>query len=111
MFNRKNFLLKYGINLHVMQLMEQFSLCRIYRRSKCTRAFDRRPAPTAASTHDQAEVWNFHHCHSNEGVITVDDNQHNPAVESEINWDMATENELLLDSEVVELLGLTYENW
>lgn len=91
------------------QLKEQFSLCRIYQRSKCTRAFDRRPL-TAASTHDQAAVQNYHHLDSNEVVITVD-NQQNPAVESEFNWDMATENELLLDSEVVELLGLTYEKW
>lgn len=28
-----------------MQLRQEFSLCRVYKKSKCLRAFDRRPSP------------------------------------------------------------------
>lgn len=98
------------LKLLFMQLREQFSLCRIYQRSKCTRAFDRRP-PTAASTHDQAAVQNYHHRDSNDQAVITFDNQQNPGVESEINWGMATENELLWDSEVVDDLLDRFDIW
>ncbi|XP_047965274.1 NAC domain-containing protein 90-like [Salvia hispanica] len=76
------------------QLKEELSLCRIYTRSTCPRAFGRRPA--AAHHH--------RHCTDHEAVITTDHNQQNSAVENGLNSDMETEFEPLDDSEIRMLL-------
>lgn len=95
-----------------MQLREELSLCRIYKRSKCARSFDRRPPPIEeAAVHDEAAV-NHHHHHHQDGsadvaVDTTINNEQNPGVESGlINWDMETlETEPLWDSEFFMLLN------
>ncbi|CAL0326729.1 unnamed protein product [Lupinus luteus] len=42
-----------------MQLRHEFSLCRVYKKSKCLRAFDRRPSPRR----DTSNVQNVQHQH------------------------------------------------
>ncbi|KAI3471791.1 hypothetical protein Pfo_028444 [Paulownia fortunei] len=51
------------------QLREELSLCRIYKRSKCLRAFDRRPPSEAV-----------HHHHLRHEAATFNNIQHNPIV-------------------------------
>ncbi|XP_047965278.1 NAC domain-containing protein 90-like [Salvia hispanica] len=75
------------------QLKEELSLCRIYTGSYCPRAYGRRPAATSHTTDEAA-------------VITTDNNQHNSAMENDLNFDMETEFEPLDDSEIRMLLDL-----
>ncbi|KAG6412164.1 hypothetical protein SASPL_124834 [Salvia splendens] len=77
------------------QLKEELSLCRIYKRSKCARAFDRRPQPAEA---DEAAMQ----CHSADvAFATSDDQQINPTVEGSelMNWDIETQSEPMWDSD------------
>ncbi|KAG6403838.1 hypothetical protein SASPL_136075 [Salvia splendens] len=74
-------------------LKEELSLCRVYKRSKYPRAFDRRPV-----------ALHHHHQSSDEAVMITEDQQ-NSAVENEVDLDMATEIEPLQDSEIVMLLN------
>ncbi|KAI3447438.1 hypothetical protein Pfo_004103 [Paulownia fortunei] len=107
-----------GANL---QVREEICLCRIYKRSKCLRAFDRRPPTEAVTVGDQAAVRHQQH-HTTEAITITSNQQKNPAVvlpeitnsssssgdhttnpsqsvESENNWDMATDHEPLWDWE------------
>ncbi|KAG6403825.1 hypothetical protein SASPL_136058 [Salvia splendens] len=77
----------------IPQLKEELSLCRVYKRSKYPRAFDRRPV-----------ALHHHHQSSDEAVMITEDQQ-NSAVENEVDLDMATEIEPLQDSEIVMLLN------
>ncbi|PIN05490.1 hypothetical protein CDL12_21971 [Handroanthus impetiginosus] len=101
-----------------LQVREELSLCRIYRRSKCSRAFDSQP-PSEAATGDEVAV---HHPqnHADE-AITTNNQQINPpeiiddgvdssssgdqdtnpsqSVENENSWYIATDNEPIWDWE------------
>ncbi|KAG8376747.1 hypothetical protein BUALT_Bualt09G0095900 [Buddleja alternifolia] len=59
------------------QLREDFSLCRIYKKSKCLRAFDRRPTSEAARNDVGAAVQHRHH--RNETATSLN-YQHNPTL-------------------------------
>lgn len=106
-----------------MQVKEELSLCRIYKRSKCLRSFDRRPPTEAAAVGCHAAV--HHHQHHSTEAITISNHQNQAVAHektnctvdssssgdlaatdpsqsleiSENNWDMATDNEPLWDWE------------
>ncbi|PIN05488.1 hypothetical protein CDL12_21969 [Handroanthus impetiginosus] len=104
------------------QVREELSLCRIYKRSKCSRAFDRRPPTEVAAGNEEAV--HHHRNHADEAINPPEiinggvdspssgdqntnpspssgDQNTNPSqsVESENNWDMATDNEPMWDWE------------
>lgn len=81
-----------------IKLKEELSLCRIYKRSKFPRAFDRRPV-----------ALHHHHQSSDEAVMTTEDQQ-NSAMENEVDLDISTEIEPLEDSEIVMLCNL-FDIW
>ncbi|KAL1566135.1 NAC domain-containing protein 90-like [Salvia divinorum] len=82
------------------QLKEELSLCRIYKRSKCTRGFDRRPADEAAT-----QCHSHRHRRADVAFATSDDRQNNPTVGSEVmSWDIANQSEPLWDSEDLMML-------
>ncbi|PIN05249.1 hypothetical protein CDL12_22213 [Handroanthus impetiginosus] len=60
-----------------MQVREELSLCRIYKRSKCSRAFERRP-PTEVATGNEEAV--HHHRNHADEAITISNQQINPPV-------------------------------
>lgn len=59
-----------------MQLRQEFSLCRVYKKSKCLRAFDRRPPPRrdTARYHPRAD---HHQDHNKKGSRPYDHHHDN----------------------------------
>ncbi|XP_022842757.1 NAC domain-containing protein 90-like [Olea europaea var. sylvestris] len=89
------------------QISEEFTLCRVYKQSKCIRSFDRRPSQAAEGGQP---VMHHQHDHNNEGTTTVSDifsgnisPSEDHAANSDNNWDniMATGDGSLWDWEQV----------
>lgn len=80
-----------------MQLKEELSLCRIYKRSKCARAFDRRPQADEAAM----QCHNHRNRSADVAFAASDDQQVNPTVEGSelMNWDIETQSEPMWNSE------------
>ncbi|XP_011077925.1 NAC domain-containing protein 90-like [Sesamum indicum] len=97
-----------------LQVNEEYRLCRIYKRSRSLRAFDRRPLREEAATgHQQAPVHrqepvselvagdhqaavdHQQHHHTAQAAVINDSSSGDHNTNHENNWDMATENEPL----------------
>ncbi|CAN4121317.1 unnamed protein product [Withania somnifera] len=48
-------------NVTNLKLRHEFSLCRVYKKTKCVRAFDRRPADSGILLHPHQPLINVHH--------------------------------------------------
>ncbi|CAI9780232.1 unnamed protein product [Fraxinus pennsylvanica] len=55
-----------------MQIIEEFSLCRLYKNSKCIRSFDRRPSQEAEGVQPV-----MHHQHDHNNEATTSEQNHN----------------------------------
>lgn len=53
-----------------MQLQQEFSLCRVYQKSKCLRAFDRRPSGVVIGERPATAQQGYHHQGLNYRPIT-----------------------------------------